>query len=215
MAPGAAVSLGRHIRAIFLAIALLVVLAVGETVVLLGRNFDLSIGSTVGLSAMVAGFVLKGDARFPEVLVFAVAIAVGATVGITNGLLVSYLRVPSIVLTLGMLYLVSGVTYIVAHGNQVNPYNVPSGFVSLSITSPIVGIPWIVIVAFVFAVLMAAVLLMDAARPLVVCAREQPRGGRTARPPGTAPRDRDVRPERRGRRRRRRDVPESVRPGAS
>lgn len=147
-----------NIRSIFLAIALLLVLAVGETVVLLGRNFDLSIGSTVGLSAMVAGLVFKADVGISEILVFAIAVAVGAMVGITNGLLISYLRVPSIVLTLGMLYLLSGVTYIVAHGNQVNPYNVPSGFVSLSITSPIDGIPWIVIIAFAFAAIMAATL---------------------------------------------------------
>jgi rhamnose transport system permease protein len=147
-----------NIRSIFLAIALLLVLAVGETVVLLGRNFDLSIGSTVGLSAMVAGLVFKGDAGISEALVFAIAVVVGATVGLTNGLLISYLRVPSIVLTLGMLYLVSGITYIVAHGNQVNPYNVPSGFVSLSITSPIDGIPWIVIIAFVFAAIIGAAL---------------------------------------------------------
>jgi rhamnose transport system permease protein len=147
-----------NIRGIFLAIALLLVLAVGETVVLLGRNFDLSIGSTVGLSAMVAGLVFKGDAGISEILVFVIAVAVGAAVGITNGLLITYLRVPSIVLTLGMLYLVSGITYIVAHGNQVNPYNVPSGFVSLSITSPIDGIPWIVIIAFVFAAIIGAAL---------------------------------------------------------
>jgi len=149
---------GANIRAIFLAIALLVVLAVGETVVLLGRNFDLSIGSTLGLAAMVAGLTLKGNAGLPAVVVFAIAIAVGVTVGITNGLLVTYLRVPSIVLTLGMLYLISGITYIASHGNQVNPYNVPSGFVSLSITSPIAGIPWIVILAFVFAAIVAAAL---------------------------------------------------------
>src|SRR5579871_2965863 len=84
-----------------------------------------------------------------------IAVAVGATVGSLNGLLITLLRVPSIVLTLGMLYLVSGVTYIIAHGNQVNPYNVPSGFVSLSITSPIDGIPWIVIIAFGFAVIVS------------------------------------------------------------
>jgi rhamnose transport system permease protein len=147
-----------NLRGIFLAIAVLLVLAVGETVVLLGRNFDISIGSTVGLSAMVAGFVFKGNPGTSQPLVFCIAIAVGATVGITNGLLITYLRVPSIVLTLGMLYLVSGITYIVAHGNQVNPYNVPSSFVSLSITSPIDGIPWIVIIAFAFAAVIAAVL---------------------------------------------------------
>lgn len=147
-----------NIRSIFLAIALLVVLAVGETVVLLGRNFDISIGSTVGLSAMAAGLVFKGDARTSEVLVFGIAVAVGAAVGITNGLLITLLRVPSIVLTLGMLYVVSGITYTVAHGGQVNPYNVPAGFVALSITSPIAGIPWIVIIAFAFAAVMAGAL---------------------------------------------------------
>jgi rhamnose transport system permease protein len=145
-----------NIRNIFLAIALLLVLTVGETLVLLGRNFDLSIGSTVGLSAMVSGLVFKGDHGASEVLVIIIAIAVGAAVGLTNGLLITYLRVPSIVLTLGMLYLVSGLTYIVAKGNQVNPYDVPSGFVSLSETSPILGIPWIVIIAFVFAAIVAA-----------------------------------------------------------
>src|ERR1700730_93893 len=67
-----------NIRSIFLAIALLLVLAVGETVVLLGRNFDLSIGSTVGLSAMVAGLVFKGDIGISQPLVFAIAVAVGA-----------------------------------------------------------------------------------------------------------------------------------------
>jgi rhamnose transport system permease protein len=147
-----------NIRSIFLAIALLVVLAVGEAVVVLGRNFDLSIGSTLGLSAMVAGLVMKDNPRLSVGLVFAIAVAVGASVGVANGLLVTYLRVPSIVLTLGMLYVVSGITYIVANGNQVNPYDVPSRFVSLSISSPIASIPWIVIIAFVFAAVMVLVL---------------------------------------------------------
>jgi rhamnose transport system permease protein len=147
-----------NIRAIFLAIALLVVLAVGEAVVLLGRNFDLSIGSTLGLSAMVAGLVMRDNPRLSVGLVFAIAVGVGAGVGVTNGLLVTYLRVPSIVLTLGMLYGVSGITYIAANGGQVNPYDVPSRFVSLSITSPIFSIPWIVIIAFVFAAVMLLVL---------------------------------------------------------
>ena len=90
---------------------------------------------------MVAGLVFKADVGTSEILVFAIAVAVGATVGITNGLLITYLRVPSIVLTLGMLYLVSGITYIVAHGNQVNPYNVPSGSCRSRSPRPIDGIP--------------------------------------------------------------------------
>ncbi len=147
-----------NIRSIFLAIALLLVLAVGETVVLIGRNFDLSIGSTVGLSAMAAGLVVKSHPGTSAEAVFAIAVAVGATVGLTNGLLIAFLRVPSIVLTLGMLYLVRGITYLIAHGNEIDPGNVPSDFVSLSITSPILDIPWIVIIGFGFAATVAAVL---------------------------------------------------------
>jgi rhamnose transport system permease protein len=144
-----------NIRSISLAIAIVLILAVGETVVLLGRNFDLSIGSTVGLSAMTAGMMFRNTPRISPVLVFVIAIAVGVVIGFINGILITYLRVPSIVFTLGMLYVLSGMIFVVANGNQVNPYDVPSGFVSLSITSPI-GIPMIVIIAFAFAGLVGA-----------------------------------------------------------
>src|SRR5579864_7374744 len=67
-----------NIRSIFLAIALLLVLAVG---------------STVGVSAMVAGLLFKGNPHISEPLVFMIAVAVGATVGSLNGLLITLLRV--------------------------------------------------------------------------------------------------------------------------
>jgi rhamnose transport system permease protein len=144
-----------NMRSISLAVAIVLVVAVGESVVILGRNFDLSVGSTVGLSAMTAGLMFKNFAGLSIVLGFLIAIAVGVVVGFVNGLLITYLRVPSIVLTLGMLYALRGLIYVVAGGNQVNPYNVPPAFDSLSITSPI-GIPMVVIIAFAFAGLVGA-----------------------------------------------------------
>jgi rhamnose transport system permease protein len=141
-----------NIQIIALSIALLLVVSVGETVVILGRNFDLTVGSTVGLAAMTAGMIFKSDSALPTVVAIVIAVGVGLAVGTVNGLMIAHLKVSSVVLTLGMLSVISGATYLVAGGNQVNPYNVPQRFVELSINSPI-GVPVIVIIAIVFAVL--------------------------------------------------------------
>ena len=146
-----------NVRSIGLAISLILIVAVGESVVLLGRNFDLSIGSTVGLSAMTAGMIFKDHRGASPLMVFAIALGVGVVVGTVNGVLITYLRVPSIVFTLGMLYAISGLIFIVANGNQVNPYDVPPSFVSLSITSPI-GVPSILLISAGFALLVAGIL---------------------------------------------------------
>src|ERR1039458_2908563 len=62
-----------NIQIIALSIALLLVVAVGETVVILGRNFDLTVGSTVGLSAMTVGMVFKSYSGLPTIVAIAIA----------------------------------------------------------------------------------------------------------------------------------------------
>jgi rhamnose transport system permease protein len=84
-------------------VAIIAVIALGETLVLLTRNFDLSVGSIVGLTAF---FVGKQLSFYPDILpLFALLLAIGSGVlmGLVNGLLVSYGRVPSIIVTLGTL----------------------------------------------------------------------------------------------------------------
>jgi rhamnose transport system permease protein len=84
-------------------VAIITVVAIGETLVLLTRNYDLSVGSIVGLTAF---FVGKQLTYYPDMLpLVAVLLAIGAGVlmGLVNGLLVSYGRVPSIIVTLGTL----------------------------------------------------------------------------------------------------------------
>jgi rhamnose transport system permease protein len=84
-------------------VAIITVVAIGETLVLLTRNYDLSVGSIVGLTAF---FVGKQVTYYPDMLpLVAVLLAIGAgtLMGLVNGLLVSYGRVPSIIVTLGTL----------------------------------------------------------------------------------------------------------------
>src|SRR5260221_872302 len=84
-------------------VAIIAVVAVGETLVLLTRNYDLSVGSIVGFTAYFVGTQLSHNHALAPLLVVLIAVGVGALMGLINGLLVSYGRVPSIIVTLGTL----------------------------------------------------------------------------------------------------------------
>ena len=92
---------------IFASSQILCLLALGATLVMLTRNIDVSVGSTVGLSAIAVGAAL--NAGYDLALAIGFALAVGALAGAFNGLLVVGLRIPAIVATLGTLGLYRGV----------------------------------------------------------------------------------------------------------
>ena len=82
-------------------VAIIAVVAIGETLVLLTRNFDLSVGSIVGLTAFAVGKLLTFHPDMLPIVALLSAIGLGAALGLLNGLLVSFGRVPSIIVTLG------------------------------------------------------------------------------------------------------------------
>jgi rhamnose transport system permease protein len=84
-------------------VAVVAVVAVGQTLVVLTRNIDLSVGSIVGLVAYGVGTLLVRDPTLSPPLAIAISILVGAALGSVNGILVAYGRVPAIVTTLGTL----------------------------------------------------------------------------------------------------------------
>jgi len=84
-------------------VAIIAVVALGQTLVLLTRNYDLSVGSIVGLTAFFIGKQLTVYAGMPPILALLLSIAAGACLGLVNGLLVAYGRIPSIIVTLGTL----------------------------------------------------------------------------------------------------------------
>jgi erythritol transport system permease protein len=105
-------------------VAIFAILAVGMLMVILNGGIDLSVGSTVGLSGVVAGFLLQGVkipalgiAFYPSAWVCVVAaVAVGAFVGWINGTLVSRFGVAPFVATLGTLYVVRGAALLITGG---------------------------------------------------------------------------------------------------
>jgi rhamnose transport system permease protein len=84
-------------------VAIIAVVALGETIVLLTRNYDLSVGSIVGLTAFFIGKQLTAYPDMLPIVAMLLAIGAGAGLGLLNGLLVSYARIPSIIVTLGTL----------------------------------------------------------------------------------------------------------------
>lgn len=89
--------------------SILAVVAIGQAVVIISRNVDLSVGSIVGLSAYLVGVLFKANPGFPIVVMFAIGIAFGAGLGLINGALVAFGRVPAMVITLGTLYAFRGI----------------------------------------------------------------------------------------------------------
>ena len=92
---------------IFASSQILCLLALGATLVMLTRNIDVSVGSTVGLCAIAVGVALNNGYGLATAIAF--ALAIGALAGAFNGLLVVGLRIPAIVATLGTLGLYRGV----------------------------------------------------------------------------------------------------------
>lgn len=86
-------------------VAILVVVAVGQTLVVLTRNIDLSVGSIVGFTAYFVGTQLANNNEMAPLLAVLLAVGVGALMGAVNGLLVAFGRVPAIITTLGTLAL--------------------------------------------------------------------------------------------------------------
>lgn len=93
------------------------ILAVGMGCVILTGGFDLSVGSIVGLSGVVAALLARGD--MPVVVPVVAAIAIGGMAGLLNGALVSYLSIPAFVVTLGTQNFIRGLAYLISGGKPV------------------------------------------------------------------------------------------------
>ena len=113
---------------IFVSSQILCLLALGATLVMLPRNIDVSVGSTVGLSAIAVGVALNSGYGLMTAIAF--ALAIGALAGAFNGLLVVGLRIPAIVATLGTLGLYRGVMLLWTGGKWIE--GLPNSLKALS-----------------------------------------------------------------------------------
>jgi rhamnose transport system permease protein len=108
----------RTFQRISSAVMIIMVVAVGETLVVIARHIDLSVSAIVGVTAYVAGQQVSFHNSLPPLAVVLLAVGIGAALGLLNGVLVAYGNIPSIVVTLGTLAIYRGV--LVEYGRGVN-----------------------------------------------------------------------------------------------
>lgn len=129
---------------IFASSQILMLLAMGAALVMLTRNIDVSVGSTVGLCAIAVGVALNNGYSLPVAILF--SLAVGALAGAFNGVLVVGLKIPAIVATLGTLGLYRGAMLLWTDGKWIE--GLPASLKGLSVAG-VTGISplgWLVLV---------------------------------------------------------------------
>ncbi|MEV5879076.1 ABC transporter permease [Streptomyces sp. NPDC052101] len=132
------------IKDLLLNATVLVLVATGQSLVVITRNVDLSVGSTLGISAFAAGTCLhRGGDAFVAILL---AVLLGTGLGLLNGLLVSLGQVPALVVTLGTLYIIRGVDSIWVGSRQITAADLPGGFVGFG-SAGVFAIPWLAVIA--------------------------------------------------------------------
>ncbi|MDR1970946.1 MAG: ABC transporter permease [Treponema sp.] len=138
------------INSVFLWMPLNLTMALGMMMVIIIRDIDLSIGSSVALSAMAAGLCFR-DLGFSIPAGIVAALVIGLLCGAFNGFLIAYLKIPAIIVTLGTINAYRGLTYIVSSGKQITGYELPPGMsnvVSGGIPLGSLFIPWMVLISF-------------------------------------------------------------------
>ena len=134
------------VQDITLGVAVIAILAVAQSFVIVMRHIDLSVGSTIGFSAFLIG--IESSKGAPLWWCLTVGLMLGIGVGVLNGFMVAYLKLPSLVVTLSSLYIVRGVFNEVAGGTTITNSDVPS-FISFLGRNYFLGIPYLFLIALV------------------------------------------------------------------
>ena len=120
--------------------------SIGATIVIISGGFDLSVGSVMAASGMLAAFVInQGQSNLVGVVL---ALMLGCVIGLLNGFVIGYLRINPLIATLAMLSIVRGLAYIISGGDAVIVSN--SSFLAIG-TDSIFGVPitvWIFVTLF-------------------------------------------------------------------
>jgi rhamnose transport system permease protein len=112
-------------------VAIITVVAVGQTLVVLTRNIDLSVGSIAGFTAYFVGTLIANHNGINPLLAVAIAIALGAAMGVVNGVIVAWGRVPAVVVTLGTLAIYRGVLVDLSGAKTVTTDSLPQWLIDL------------------------------------------------------------------------------------
>jgi len=103
---------GQVILNLFVDNSFLIVLAVGMTFVILTGGIDLSVGSVVALSTMIAASLARDG--WPPLVIIAIVLVAGSTIGLLSGLVIHYFQIQPFIVTLAAMFLARGLCYVIS-----------------------------------------------------------------------------------------------------
>jgi ABC-type sugar transport system ATPase subunit/ribose/xylose/arabinose/galactoside ABC-type transport system permease subunit len=148
---------GANLSALAMDAGLLMIVAVAQMLVMITRSIDLSVAAVIGLAAYGAASTMH---LHPEIGVaggVALACAIGLAAGFLNGVIVTYGRVPAIVVTLGTMSIFRGINSLWAGGTQVSADQVPQAWLDMTAAN-IFGVPAVLLIAIATLLVVAYIL---------------------------------------------------------
>lgn len=144
----------QNILTVLLQISVIGIIAVGQTMVMITRGIDLSVGGVVGLSGVCATLLIA-HLGVPVPLALLAGVGAGLLCGLVNGLLVTQVKIPPFIATLGTMSITRGAALVLTGGVAV--YNLPDAFSWLG-NARLLGVPVPVLVLVVVVLVMVVVL---------------------------------------------------------
>jgi rhamnose transport system ATP-binding protein len=142
---------GANLEQVALSATLVCIVALGEALVIIARQIDLSVGAMVATSAFVAADWLQQNPNGSILVVFLIGCLVGGALGAFNALLVTGFRIPAIVATLGTLAMYRGGVIVLAGGRQISATALPDSYGAIA-RAHFAGVPALVWLALLFTV---------------------------------------------------------------
>lgn len=140
----------------------LLILALGQTVVILTRCIDLSVAANLALTGMVCAMLNATHPGVPVAVILLLAVSLGALMGMVNGLMVWTLAIPPIVVTLGTMTIYRGIIFLISDGAWVNAHEMSAAFTGFP-RATLLGLP---VLAWFGIACTALIALMIARTPL-------------------------------------------------
>ncbi len=134
-------------------IAIIAILAIGMTLVIVSGGIDLSVGSLIALSAVIATLLIRNIAGADEAtamgmtLCCAAAVAACALAGLLTGVTVTFFDIPPFIATLAAMLIASGLAALLSEGQSI--YQIPESFIWLGRGADLAGVPNAVVLALV------------------------------------------------------------------
>ena len=128
-----------NIRAMLAAVSYVGIIGVGQTILLVAGEFDLSVGSVAGVSAVSSGWLMTAGHQSVGIALVG-GLLTGALLGLVNATVVVRFGIPAFIATLGMLFVGQGITQVITNGNPIYP--VPDAVGNFGAAPAIFGLGW-------------------------------------------------------------------------